>query len=73
MVLISLVCQCAACVVVVAWPGCVGLAGARGGAVGALQAAYGVPGHEQFTAALDLAQTLVHYLFKFVCIVYNFI
>ncbi|GBP69726.1 hypothetical protein EVAR_79961_1 [Eumeta japonica] len=40
-----------------AWPRCAGLASARGGAVGALQAYYALPDYEHFTAAVDLAQT----------------
>lgn len=43
------------------WPRCLalGLRSARGGATGALQAYYAVPEYEDFTAAVDLAQTEV--------------
>lgn len=54
-----LLCECAGGVVVTLWPRCVGLQNVRGGAVGALQAYYGVPDYEPFTTALDLAQTEV--------------
>lgn len=62
MVLTAIISQGAACVLVVAWPGCIGLQSARGGAVGALQSSYGIPGQEQFTAAMDLAQTSVNFI-----------
>lgn len=55
-----LVCECAAGVAAAVWPRCYGVAGARGGAVGALQSYYAVPDFEHFTAALDLAQTEVN-------------
>lgn len=60
MVIITLGLQCAACVILIVWPSCIGLQEVRGGAVGALQEGYGLPGSEQFTAAMDLAQTLVY-------------
>lgn len=58
-VLALLVCECAGGVVAAVWPRCEGLQSARGGAVGALQAYYAVPDYEEFTAAVDLAQTHV--------------
>ncbi|KAG7305405.1 hypothetical protein JYU34_009474 [Plutella xylostella] len=57
LVLTLLTGECAGGALAAVWPRCVGLQNARGGAVGALQAYYGVPDYEQFTAALDLAQT----------------
>ncbi|XP_068628077.1 tetraspanin-11 [Battus philenor] len=56
-VLSLLLCECASGVLAAIWPRCVGLQSARGGAVGALQAYYAVPDYEEFTAAVDLAQT----------------
>ncbi|CAG5009557.1 unnamed protein product [Parnassius apollo] len=56
-VLSLLLCECAGGVLAAIWPRCVGLQSARGGAVGALQAYYAVPDYEEFTAAVDLAQT----------------
>ncbi|KAL4703411.1 hypothetical protein ACJJTC_011200 [Scirpophaga incertulas] len=56
-VLSLLLCECAAGVGAAVWPRCLGLQNARGGAVGALQAYYALPDYEQFTAAVDLAQT----------------
>ncbi|KAI5641963.1 tetraspanin family domain-containing protein [Phthorimaea operculella] len=56
-VLALLLCECAGGVVAAVWPRCVGLQSAAGGAVGALQTYYAVPDYEQFTAAVDLAQT----------------
>jgi hypothetical protein len=52
-------CECAGGVAVTVWPRCLGLNNASGGAVGALQAYYALPDYEQFTAAVDLAQTKV--------------
>ncbi|XP_072941472.1 tetraspanin-11 [Epargyreus clarus] len=58
-VLSLLLCECAGGVLAAVWPRCLalGLRSARGGAVGALQAYYAVPEYEDFTAAVDLAQT----------------
>jgi hypothetical protein len=58
--LTTMIGQGAACSMVVAWPGCIGLENPRSGVVGTLQASYGVPGKEQLTAAVDLAQTMVN-------------
>lgn len=60
-VLALLLCECAGGVLAAVWPRCLGLQNARGGAVGALQAYYALPDYEQFTAAVDLAQTEVTY------------
>ncbi|KAL0883808.1 hypothetical protein ABMA27_015898 [Loxostege sticticalis] len=56
-VLALLMCECAGGVIAAVWPRCLGLQNARGGAVGALQSYYALPDYEQFTAAVDLAQT----------------
>ncbi|XP_014355751.2 CD82 antigen [Papilio machaon] len=56
-VLSLLLCECACGVAAAVWPRCVGLQSARGGAVPALQAYYALPDYEDFTAAVDLAQT----------------
>ncbi|XP_041973402.1 tetraspanin-17 [Aricia agestis] len=52
-----LLCECAAGVAAAVWPRCFGIQSARGGAVGALQSYYAVPDYEEFTSAVDLAQT----------------
>ncbi|RVE48418.1 hypothetical protein evm_006979 [Chilo suppressalis] len=57
LVLSLLMCECAGGVIAAVWPRCLGLQNARGGAVGALQSYYALPDYEQFTAAVDLAQT----------------
>lgn len=46
------------CLMITAWPQCLGLNLDETAMVKALQGSYGVPGHEQFTAAMDLAQTI---------------
>ncbi|XP_045492447.1 tetraspanin-17 [Colias croceus] len=56
-VLALLLCECAAGVIAAIWPRCFGIQNTRGGAVGALQGYYGVPDYEDFTSAVDLAQT----------------
>ncbi|CAK1551707.1 unnamed protein product [Leptosia nina] len=56
-VLSLLLCECAAGVIAAIWPKCLGIQNTRGGAVGALQGYYGVPDYEDFTTAVDLAQT----------------
>lgn len=43
---------------ITAWPQCLGLNLDETAMVKALQGSYGVPDHEQFTAAMDLAQTI---------------
>ena len=43
---------------ITAWPQCLGLNLNETAMVKALQGKYGVPGEEQFTAAMDLAQTV---------------
>lgn len=56
-VLSMLLCECAGGVIAAIWPRCLGLQSSRGGAVGALQTYYALPDYEDFTAAVDLAQT----------------
>ncbi|XP_047522416.1 CD82 antigen [Pieris napi] len=56
-VLSLLLCDCAAGVISAIWPRCFGIQNTRGGSVGALQGYYGVPDYEDFTTAVDLAQT----------------
>ncbi|KAL9703454.1 hypothetical protein quinque_006972 [Culex quinquefasciatus] len=46
------------CLMITAWPQCLGLNLDETAMVKVLQGSYGVPGHEQFTAAMDLAQTI---------------
>ncbi|XP_026669391.1 CD82 antigen-like isoform X1 [Ceratina calcarata] len=49
--------ECTVCVLVVFWPHVLGIDVRPARLVRALQRSYAVPGREQFTAALDLAQT----------------
>lgn len=50
------------CVLAVFWPHLLGVDVRPARLVRALQRSYAVPGREQFTAALDLAQTMVRAL-----------
>ena len=47
----------AICLTITLWPQCLGLNLDQTVMVKTLQSSYGVPGREQFTAAIDLAQT----------------
>lgn len=60
--MIVLLAECGVYAVVSIWPNCLGLAVAPGELSRTLQREYGVAGHEQFTAAVDLAQTAVFIL-----------
>ncbi|XP_055625082.1 CD151 antigen [Toxorhynchites rutilus septentrionalis] len=53
-----LIAEFGVCLMITAWPQCLGLNLDETAMVKALQGSYGVPGHEQFTAAMDLAQTI---------------
>uniref|UniRef100_A0A182JWN9 Tetraspanin n=1 Tax=Anopheles christyi TaxID=43041 RepID=A0A182JWN9_9DIPT len=57
-ILSLLVAEFGVCLMITAWPQCLGLNLNETAMVKALQANYGVPGNEQFTAAMDLAQTI---------------
>ncbi|XP_059622300.1 tetraspanin-11 [Phlebotomus argentipes] len=57
-VLILLLLEFGMCLLITLWPQCMGLDLDETVMVRALQGSYGVPGKEQFTAAMDLAQTL---------------
>ncbi|XP_053670444.1 CD151 antigen [Anopheles nili] len=57
-ILSLLVVEFGVCLMITAWPQCLGLNLNETAMVKALQASYGVPGHEQFTSAMDLAQTI---------------
>ncbi|GAB0090175.1 Tetraspanin [Sergentomyia squamirostris] len=57
-VLILLLIEFGICLLITLWPQCMGLDLDETEMVRALQGSYGVPGREQFTAAMDLAQTL---------------
>ncbi|XP_012279594.1 tetraspanin-17 [Orussus abietinus] len=50
--------ECTVCVLAVFWPNLLGVDVRPARLVRALQRSYAVPGREQFTAALDLAQTM---------------
>ncbi|XP_052861344.1 CD151 antigen [Anopheles cruzii] len=57
-ILALLIAEFGVCLMITAWPQCLGLNLNETAMVKALQGSYGVPGHEQFTAAMDLAQTI---------------
>ncbi|XP_055532357.1 CD151 antigen isoform X2 [Wyeomyia smithii] len=57
-ILCLLVAEFGVCLMITAWPQCLGLNLDETAMVKALQGSYGVPGYEQFTAAMDLAQTI---------------
>uniref|UniRef100_U5EX76 Putative tetraspanin n=1 Tax=Corethrella appendiculata TaxID=1370023 RepID=U5EX76_9DIPT len=57
-ILSLLVIEFGVCLMITAWPACLGLNLDENIMVKALQGSYGVPGQEQFTAAMDLAQTV---------------
>ncbi|XP_055694107.1 tetraspanin-11 [Lutzomyia longipalpis] len=57
-VLVLLLIEFGICLLITLWPQCMGLDLDETEMVRALQGSYGVPGKEQFTAAMDLAQTL---------------
>ncbi|ETN57759.1 tetraspanin [Anopheles darlingi] len=57
-ILSLLIAEFGVCLMITAWPQCLGLNLNETAMVKALQGSYGVPGHEQFTAAMDLAQTI---------------
>lgn len=59
LVLILLLIEFSICLIVTLWPQCLGLNVNVSKMVKLLQGNYGVPGHEQFTVAFDLAQTLL--------------
>lgn len=58
--------ECTVCIIAVFWPHILGIDVRPARLIRALQRSYAVPGREQFTAALDLAQTTV----KFILLVY---
>lgn len=59
-----LICECTVYAVAWIWPQCMGLGLDSEALVKTLQRNYGVSGQDQFTAAVDLAQTSVsRYLF----------
>ncbi|XP_058458271.1 CD151 antigen-like isoform X3 [Malaya genurostris] len=57
-ILCLLIAEFGVCLMITAWPQCLGLNLDETAMVKALQGSYGVPDHEQFTAAMDLAQTI---------------
>lgn len=59
MVLMLLVVKFGVCIVVTIWPQCLGLNLNATEMVKILQGSYGVPGSEQYTVAMDFAQTTV--------------
>jgi hypothetical protein len=67
--MIVLVGECAIYVIAWAWPNCLGLEVNPEDLTRSLQKNYGNTGQEQFTSAIDLAQTLVRRLFvvQFYC------
>lgn len=56
-IILLIVGECTVCVLVVFWPHVLGIDVRPARLIRALQRSYAVPGREQFTAALDLAQT----------------
>lgn len=58
-ILAVLIGECAIYTIAWAWPSCVGIGLNVENLVKALQSKYGSAGQEQFTAAMDLAQTTV--------------
>lgn len=59
MIILVLIGECAIYATAWAWPQCLGLGLIPDELGKSMQKSYGVPGEEQFTAAIDLAQTLV--------------
>ena len=59
MIVLLLIGESAVCVLAVFWPNFLGIDVRPASLVRALQRSYAVPGHEQFTAAIDLVQTMV--------------
>lgn len=57
MVLFLLMVKFSVCIVITIWPQCLGLNLNATEMVKILQAKYGVPGYEQYTVAMDFAQT----------------
>lgn len=55
--------ECTVCIIAVFWPHILGIDVRPARLIRALQRSYAVPGREQFTAALDLAQTTVSLYF----------
>lgn len=51
--------ECAICIIAMFWPQLLGIDVRPARLIRALQRSYALPGFEQFTAALDLAQTMV--------------
>ncbi|XP_037950773.1 tetraspanin-8-like [Teleopsis dalmanni] len=56
-VVVLLLAESVACLAITLWPHCLGISLDESKMVKALQGNYGVPGKEQFTIAMDLAQT----------------
>lgn len=54
--------ECTVCIIAVFWPHILGIDVRPARLIRALQRSYAVPGREQFTAALDLAQTTVSFV-----------
>lgn len=64
-IMVILVGECAMYAISWAWPHCLGLDLDVDELTKTLQRSYGVPGQEQFTAAIDLAQSTVSILHFF--------
>lgn len=62
-IMLVLVGECVVYLVTWAWPTCLGLNLGGEELIKSLQRNYGVAGQEQFTAAIDLAQTVVSTIF----------
>lgn len=58
-IILLLLGECTVCIIAVFWPHILGIDVRPARLIRALQRSYSVPGREQFTAALDLAQTTV--------------
>lgn len=58
-IILLLLGECIVCIIAVFWPHILGIDVRPARLIRALQRSYAVPGREQFTAALDLAQTIV--------------
>ncbi|XP_034478740.1 uncharacterized protein LOC117784981 [Drosophila innubila] len=56
-VVVLLLAESVICLAITLWPHCLGISLDEGQMIKALQRNYGVPGQEQFTNAMDLAQT----------------
>lgn len=63
-IVLLLVGECTVCVLAVFWPHLLGVDVRPTRLIRALQRNYAVPGREQFTAALDLAQTMVRNVYN---------